>query len=70
MKVLVVDVGGTHVKLVATGQSESEVRVWTDPDRQANGRARQETCKGLEIRCGGNRLSGTSFARAAGCRAA
>ena len=50
MNVLVVDVGGTHVKLLATGQKRTaEVRFGTDPDRRTDGRRSQGARQGLEV---------------------
>ena len=50
MNVLVVDVGGTHVKILATGQKAiSRISVRTQVDCQTDGGRRQETRQGLEV---------------------
>ena len=64
MNVLVIDVGGTNVKILATGQEEprqDSFRAGDDADQMvANVK---ESCRRLEVRRGIDRLSGL---RAAG----
>ena len=48
--VLVIDVGGTSVKILATGQPESlvvSIRIEAHP--QAPGVGSEETCRGLDL---------------------
>ena len=50
MNVLAVDVGGTHVKILASGQTERrEFASGPNLDREANGRAREGVGDGLEV---------------------
>ena len=67
MNVLVIDVGGTHVKILATGQ-KVERRMESGPtlDRRADGGRRARAGEGLEVRRGVDRLSGPRCAQPAG----
>ena len=48
--VLVVDVGGTSVKILATGQSESRsFLIRTKAHSQTDGRKGYEACRGLDV---------------------
>ena len=68
-RVLVVDVGGTHVKILATGQQDpSEVRIRAVVDGRADGLRGAEGRGGLEVRRGVDRLPGPGPSRPAGCR--
>ena len=50
MNVLAVDVGGTHVKILASGQREaSRVPLRADPDGPTDGPRGQGTGRGLEV---------------------
>ncbi len=50
MKVLVIDVGGTHIKILATGETEPrKVRVRTSDDARPDGGRCQEARSGLEV---------------------
>ena len=50
MNILVIDVGGTHVKILATGQREPR-KFDSGPkiERKADGARRQGACHGLEL---------------------
>ena len=50
MHVLVVDVGGTNVKILATRTEDTaEIPVRPEPDAQEDGRRRQDARHGLEV---------------------
>ena len=71
MNVLVIDVGGTHVKILATGQKRaSEVRVRADADRRSrwSPASRSSPRTGSMTWCRSATRAGS--ARPAGCRAA
>jgi hypothetical protein len=38
MKVLVIDIGGAHAKILATGQKQSEISIGSQNDPQKDGR--------------------------------
>ena len=60
MRVLVVDIGGTNVKILATGQKDTaQVPVRPQADAEEDGRRRQGAGRGLEVRRGRDRLPGT-----------
>ena len=70
MTVLVVDVGGTHVKLLATGESDPR-RFDSGPTMTAEQMVAgvKELASALEVRRGDDRLPGTGSELPAGCRA-
>ena len=71
MNVLVVDVGGTHVKLLATGQERTaEVRFRADADAEADGRRRQEAAADWNYDVVSIGYPGPVLHGPAGCRAA
>ena len=50
MNILVIDVGGTHVKILASGEKERrEIDFRADPDGPADGIERQEAGRRLGI---------------------
>ncbi len=50
MNILVIDVGGTHVKILATGEKEKrEIELGADDDGAADGFERQKTRRRLEV---------------------
>ena len=50
MNILVIDVGGTHVKILASGEKDKrEIRLRADLDGPADGIERQETGRRLGI---------------------
>ena len=69
-KVLAIDIGGSHVKILATGQrTKREVDLGPDHDRAADGRRRQEAGRRLGLRRDLDRLSGAGGAQQAGAGA-
>jgi hypothetical protein len=75
MRVLVIDIGGTHVKVLATGHKQRvEFAIWAENDPHENGSRGAGRHQRLEIRCGINRVSRarrpwSSLGRAAQSRA-
>ena len=50
MNVLVIDVGGTHVKILAHWpKTTSGISIGPEANPQTDGRWRQEACQGLEV---------------------
>ena len=71
MNVLVVDVGGTNVKILATGADRAaQIPVGPDADRGQDGGGRPKIGERLEVRRRRDRLPGPGRARPTGRRAA
>ena len=47
--VLVIDVGGTSVKILATGQTEPILSIRTDAHSQTDGIESEKACRGLGV---------------------
>jgi len=47
--VLVIDVGGTSVKILATGQTEPILSIRTDAHSQTDGIESEKACRGLAV---------------------
>ena len=65
MKILVIDIGGTNVKLLATGHEDAaQIPVRSGADPGTDGRRRPVRDEGLGLRGGLDRISGAGAVRA------